>query len=165
MKHTITCLLALVSFALPHAAAAQSLEQKKLDVMVGTWKIALDLKATPLSTATQASGTETCEKFATHVVCRSDATGASGTYKLMRTLSYVPARKQYAAYSVDSLNSALLATGLVAGDTWTFTTNQPAFNIRLTLKTSATAYTALAEYAGPDGKFQPLSEVKASRVK
>jgi hypothetical protein len=83
----------------------------------------------------------------------------------MRTLSYIPARKQYAAYTVDSLGSSLVAYGQVNGDTWTFTTDQPAFNIRLTMKIAAGGYTALAEFAGADGKFLPLSEVKGTRAK
>ena len=83
----------------------------------------------------------------------------------MQTLSYVPARKQYVAYTVDSLGSALVAYGQISGDTWTFTTDQPAFNIRLTLKIAAGSFTALAEFAGTDGKYVPLSEVKATRAK
>jgi hypothetical protein len=86
-------------------------------------------------------------------------------YSQMRTLSYLPARKQYVAYTIDSLGSAVVAYGQVTGDTWTFTTDQPAFNIRLTLKIAAGAYTALAEFAGADGKFVPLSEVKGTRAK
>ena len=53
----------------------------------------------------------------------------------------------------------------MTGDTWTFTTDQPSFNVRLTLKIAAGGYTALAELAGADGKFVPLSEVKATRAK
>ena len=51
-----------------------------------------------------------------------------------------------------------MAYGQVTGDTWTFTTDQPAFNIRLTLKIAAGAYTALAEFAGADGKYLPLQK-------
>jgi hypothetical protein len=35
----------------------------------------------------------------------------------------------------------------------------------LTLKIAAGGYTALAEFAGADGKYLPLSEVKATRAK
>src|ERR1043165_984250 len=116
-------------------------ERKKLDAMVGTWRIDVDLKATPLSAPAKASGTEECQWFADrHVVCRGEAKGSAGTYSMMRTLSYVPARKQYAVYTVDSLGSAVVGYGQVAGDTWTFTTDQPSFNIRLTLKIDAGGY-------------------------
>jgi hypothetical protein len=167
MKAHITVLLIAGLFAVPSIVAAQtSPDQKKLDVMVGKWNIEVDTKATPLSPANKATGTEECQWFANrHVVCRSEAKGSAGTYSQMRTLSYVPARKEYAAYTVDSLGSALVAYGQVNGDTWTFSTDQKAFNIRLTLKIAAGGYTALAEFAGADGKFVPLSEVKATRAK
>ena len=163
--HT-TALLVAGLFVGPSVAAAQTADQKKLDVMVGKWTIELDTKATPLSPANKSAGTEECQWFANrHVVCRSDAKGTAGAYSQMRTLSYVPARKQYAVYTVDSLGSAVVAYGQLTGDTWTFTTDQPTFNVRLTLKTAAGGYTALAELAGADGKFVPLSEVKATRAK
>ena len=81
----------------------------------------------------------------------------------MRTLSYIPAQKQYAAYTIDSLGTALIAYGQVSGDTWTFTT-QSGLTIRLTLKIAARTYTALVEFAGADGKYAPLSEIRATRV-
>ena len=168
MKSHIIGLLMAGLVAIPSIAAAQqpSPDQKKLDVMVGKWSIEVDTKATPLSPASKASGTEECQWFANrHVVCRSEAKGPAGTYSQMRTLSYVPARKQYVAYTVDSLGSALVAYGQVNGDTWTFTTDQPGFNIRLTMKIAAGGYMALAEFAGADGKYLPLSEVKATRAK
>ena len=152
---------------LPCTASAQSAtDAKRLDPMVGRWRIEVDLKATPISQATKASGTEDCEWFANrHVVCRSDAKGTTGTYSQMRTLSYVPAQRQFAAYTIDSLGTSVMAYGQVTGDTWTFTTSQSALNIRLTLKIAATSYTALVEFAGPDGKYLPLSEVRGTRVK
>ena len=152
---------------LPCTTAAQGTpELKRLDAMVGRWRVDVDLKATPLSQAARATGTEECEWFAgRHVVCRSEAKGPAGSYSQMRTFSYVAARKEYALYAVDSLGSALLAHGQVSGDTWTFTTSQPAFNIRLTLKTAAGAYSAVAEFTGLDGKYLPLSEVRGTRTK
>lgn len=167
MKRHLTVLIAAGLLSIPLTAAAQTTpDQKKLDVMAGKWSIEIDTKATPLSPANKASGTEECQWFANrHLVCRADAKGSAGSYSQMRTLSYVPARKQYAVYTVDSLGSAVVAYGQVAGDTWTFTTDQPSFNIRLTLKMAAGGYTALAELAGADGKFLPLSEIRATRAK
>jgi aconitase B len=168
MKSCVIGLLIAGFLVIPLIAGAQqpSPDQKKLDVMVGKWSIEVDTKATPLSPASKASGTEECQWFANrHVVCRSEAKSSAGTYSQMRTLSYLPARKQYVAYTIDSLGSALVAYGQINGDTWTFTTDQPAFNIRLTLKIAAGGYTALAEFAGADGKYLPLSEVKGTRAK
>jgi aconitase B len=169
MTSYITGLLIVgLLIAVPSIAGAQqtSPDQKRLDVMVGKWNTEVDTKATPLSPASKATGTEECQWFANrHVVCRSEAKAPTGSYSQMRTLSYLPARKQYVAYTIDSLGSALVAYGQINGDTWTFATDQPAFNIRLTLKIAAGGYTALAEFAGADGKYLPLSEVKATRAK
>jgi hypothetical protein len=167
MKTRVIVLSIAGALGIPALTAAQTTpDQKKLDVMAGKWSIEVDTKATPLSPANKASGTEECQWFANrHLVCRSDAKGSAGTYSQMRTLSYVPARKQYAVYTVDSLGSAVVAYGQVTGDTWTLTTEQPSFNIRLTLKIAASGYTALAELAGADGKYLPLSEIKATRAK
>jgi hypothetical protein len=163
----IAGLLAIPSIAAAQTAAAQtSPDQKRLEPLVGQWRIDVDQKATPLAPPTKAAGTQDCQWFANrHVVCRSEAKGPNGTYSQMQALSYLAARKQYVAYTVDSLGSALVAYGQITGDTWTFTTDQPAFNIRLTLKIAAGSFTALAEFAGTDGKYVPLSEVKATRVK
>ena len=154
-------------FALPCTSAAQSAtDYKRLEPMVGRWRIEVELKATPISQATKASGTEECEWFANrHVVCRSDARGTTGTYAQMRTLSYIPAQRQFAAYTIDSLGTSVIAYGQVSGDAWTFTTSQSALNIRLTLKMAPASYTALVELAGPDGKYLALSEVRGTRVK
>jgi hypothetical protein len=167
MSRCIRHLVIAAALVLPCTAAAQgTADQKRLDAMVGRWRVDVDLKATPLTAAAKASGTEECEWFADrHVVCRSEAKGSAGAYSQMRTFSYVPARKEYAVYAVDSLGTALLAHGQVSGETWTFTTSQPAFNIRLTLKIAPGAYTAIAEYSGLDGKYLPLSEVRATRMK
>src|SRR5688572_15679806 len=104
------CLKYLVIAAIllpPCTAAAQgNADLKRLDAMVGRWRVDVDLKATPLTQAAKASGTEECEWFADrHVVCRSEAKGPAGSYSQMRTFSYTPARKEYAVYAVDSLRS------------------------------------------------------------
>ena len=159
-------LIAAALLALPGTSAAQSAtDYKKLEPMVGRWRIEVDLKATPISQAQKASGTEECEWFASrHVVCRSEAKGTTGTYSQMRTLSYVTAQRQFAAYTIDSLGTTLIAYGQVNADTWTFA-SQSGLNIRLTLKIAPASYTALVEFAGPDGKYLPLSEVRGTRVK
>src|SRR5688500_14551973 len=167
MSGCLTRLVIAAVLLLPCTAVAQgSADLKRLDAMVWRWRVDVDLKATPLTQAAKASGTEECQWTADrHVVCRSDATGPAGSYSQMRTFSYTPARKDYAVYAVDSLGTALLANGQVSGDTWTFTTSQPAFNTRLTLTIAPRAYTAVAEYAGLDEECRPLSEVRGTGTK
>src|SRR3954471_13093563 len=166
MNARIASVIFAALLALPGLSAAQSAtDYKRLEPMVGQWRIEVDLKATPISQATKASGTEECEWFASrYVVCRSEAKGTTGTYSQMRTLSYIPAQPQFAAYTIDSLGTSLIAYGQVTGDTWTFSSQAP-LNIRLTMKIAPASYTALVEFAGADGKYLPLSEVRGTRIK
>jgi hypothetical protein len=152
---------------LPFAAQAQpGPEHKKLDYLVGKWRVEIDVKAAGTMPASKASGTEECEWFANlHVVCRAEATGAAGLYKSMRTISYVPALKQYASYSVDSLGYAVLTLGQIAGSTWTFSSEVGGYKMRSVIKTGKDDYTATAEYAGADGKWVTSSTIKGTRAK
>ena len=167
------CLKATVVFAtllfagLPLAANAQpGPEHKKLDYLVGKWKVELEIKASGTTPASKASGTEECEWFANlHIVCRGEATGAAGLYKNMRTISYVPALKQYASYSVDSLGYAVLTMGAIDGAKWTFNSDIGGYKMRSVMATKKDDYTATAEYAGADGKWVPTSTIKATRAK
>lgn len=160
-------LAALLLACVPLTAAAQpGPEHKKLNGLVGKWRVEMETKATGSTPASQASGSEDCEWFANlHVVCRAEATGAAGLYKSMRTISYVPALKQYSSYSVDSLGYAVLTLGQVSGSTWTFTSEAGGYKIRSVTKTSDNNYTSTVEYAGADGKWTPSMTIKATRAK
>jgi hypothetical protein len=148
------------------AAAQPGPEHKKLDAFVGRWTVDIDVKATGTTAASKASGTETCESFANlHVVCRAEATGAAGLYKSMRTLSWVPALKQYASYTIDSLGYASLTLGQVSGTTWTFATELAGYKLRTTVKTTANGYTSTSEYAGADGKWITSAVITGTRAK
>lgn len=157
------CLCALV----PATTAAQpGPEVKKLEPFVGRWRIDLDVRATATTTAGKATGTEDCEWFANlHVVCRSEATGAAGLYRSMRTLSYAPAVQSYASYTVDSLGYAVLTFGKPAGSTWTFSSQATGFTVRSVVKQTRDGYTATSEYAGPDGKWVTATVVTATRAR
>ena len=166
LKATVVFVTLLLA-SLPLAAAAQpGPEHKKLDYLAGKWRVELEIKATGATPASKASGTEDCEWFANlHIVCRGEATGAAGLYKNMRTISYVPALKQYASYSVDSLGYAVLTMGTISGSTWTFTSDIGGYKMRSAIVTKKDDYTATAEYAGADGKWVTTSTIKATRAK
>lgn len=160
---------AVLSFALVAAAPAAAQpgpEHKKLDALVGRFTVDVDVKASGSTPASKASGTETCEWFANlHVVCRAEATGPAGLYKSMRILSWVPALKQYASYTVDSLGYASLTAGTVAGPTWTFATELAGYKLRTIVKTTASGYTSTSEYAGADGKWITSAVITGTRAK
>ena len=160
LRSTMVLVLGLYSASL---AAQPAAEHKKLDALVGTFRSEIEFKGT---TPSKASGTETCEWFANlHVVCRSELTGPAGLYRSMRTVSWVPALKQYASYSIDSLGFAALVMGTNKGNTWTFTSEGQGWKMRYVVKTSGSGYTSLAEYAGADGKWVPTASGKATRTK
>lgn len=141
-------------------------EVKKLAYFVGKWQTEIEIKPTPSSAGGKASGTEECEWFANlHVVCRTDTTGAAGSYRGMRVISYIPLLKQYAQYSVDSIGYAVLAMGQVQGDNWTFITDLGSAKVRTTTKGTSASYTTTSEYAGTDGKFVTTATGKSTRAK
>jgi hypothetical protein len=163
---SLTAAACLVTLTPMIAGAQPGPEHKKLEALVGRWRVDVDVKASPTTPASKASGTEDCVWVANmHVVCTSDATGPAGLYRSMRTLSYVPAAKQYASYSVDSLGYAVLTLGQVAGPTWTFTSEVAGYKLRSVIKVTKDGYTATADYAGTDGKWTTTSVVTATRAK
>jgi hypothetical protein len=136
-------------------------EHKKLDVMAGTWSSEIEFKG---ATPSKVSGTETCEWFANlHVICRAELTGAAGLYRSTRIVSWLPAVKQYASYTVDSLGYASLVLGTNSGDTWTFTSAGQGWKSRVTMKFSGKTSTSTAEYAGADGKWIATASGKSTR--
>ncbi len=159
--------IAVLTLACAQRAYAQPTpEQKKLEYFVGKWKIDTDVKASDDGPANKTSGIEDCEWFANlHVVCKADSTTAAGNYRTMRIISWVPALKVYSQYAVDSYGFALLSTGQVSGNTWTFTTTLPGGKMRSTMKTSGDGYTTISGLVGADGKFSPAGTGKAVRMK
>ena len=158
-------LVLLVALVLVSSAvfAQPAPEQKKLDAFVGKWQTEVEFKG---ASPSKASGTEDCEWFANlHVVCHSDLTGPAGLYRAMRIVSYVPAMKQYAVYTIDSLGYAALTMGTNAGNTWTFTSGGQGWKTRLVMKMSGNSYTSVADYAGADGKWVTTATSKSTRLK
>jgi len=155
--------LVLISLAALTASAQVGPEQRKLDAFVGKWRTDVDFKG---ASPSKASGTEECEWFANmHVVCHSDLTGPAGLYRSMCVISYVPALKQYAVYTVDSLGYAMLTMGTNSGNTWTFASAGQGWQTRLVMKTSANGMTSSSDYAGADGKWIPTAAGKSTRLK
>lgn len=158
----VSFLVALVLSGLV-ASAQVGPEQKKLDAFIGKWRTEVEFKGASQSNA---SGTEDCEWFANmHVVCHSDLTGPAGLYRSMRVISYVPALKQYAVYTIDNLGYAMLTMGTNSGTSWTFSSAGQGWQTRLVMKTSAGALTSTSEYAGADGKWVTTAKSKSTKFR
>lgn len=152
----------------PHGAHAQpETGHKRLEAMVGTWQTEMEVAPSPRGPGGQVNGTEECAWFVDlHLVCRSETKAGAGVlYSAIRLISYVPAMKTYAAYTVDSLGLATLALGQISGDIWTFVIEQPAAKSRLVLTMGTDRYTAVSEYSGPNGRWAQASVTKATRAK
>jgi Protein of unknown function (DUF1579) len=150
----------------PTVAAQPGPEQQKLQYWNGTWRVESEIKPSASFAGGKLSGTESCEMFANlHVVCTSELTGPTGLYRSKRTISYVPALKQYAQYTIDSLGYASLAMGSLQGSTWTFTTDLGSAKIRGVTKASGASASTTNEYAGADGKWVVTATSKATRAK
>lgn len=137
-------------------------EQKRLDPLAGKWRVDVEVKASSAGPGAKATGTDDCVWFANaHLVCTSDA----GAYRAMRTISYIPAAKQYSMYSVDSYGYAVFSMGNVSGSTWTFSTDVGGVKYRTVIKMGSGSYTSVSDYAGADGKWTTMSETKATKLK
>jgi hypothetical protein len=148
------------------ASAQPTPEHEKLSYWNGSWKVESEIKPSPSFGGGKLAGTETCESFSNlHAVCKSELTGPTGLYRSTRLISYVPALKQYAQYTIDSIGYASLAMGALQGGTWTFTTDLGSAKIRSVMKTSGGSYTTTSEYAGADGKWVTTATSKAARAK
>jgi hypothetical protein len=167
MKPALIAAAALFAAVATSPALAQpGPEHKKMEPLVGRFQVALDVKAAGSVPASKASGTETCEWFANlHVTCRIEATGAAGLYAAQHTISYLPALKQYALYTVDSLGYASLSLGQVSGSTWTFSSDVGGYKFRTTVKPAGTGFTVTSEYAGADGKWTTSAVTTTTRAK
>lgn len=162
--------LSVAFLALPVLAGTVSAQptpqHEKLSYWNGSWKVESEIKPSPSFAGGKLAGTESCESFSNlHAVCKSELTGPTGLYRATRLISYVPALKQYAQYTIDSLGYASLAMGSLQGSTWTFTTDLGGTKIRNVMKTSGGSYTSTSEYAGADGKWVTTATSKASRAK
>jgi hypothetical protein len=155
--------LLILLFLATALAAQPGPEHKKLDALAGKWRTEIEFKG---ATPSKASGTEDCEWFANlHLVCRSELTGAAGLYRSMRTLSWVPAMKQYANYTIDSFGYAVLTMGTNSGNTWTFTASGQGWKTRVVMKASGNTITSVADYAGADGKWVTTATSTSTRMK
>ena len=69
------------------------------------------------------TSTETCEWFTGEfaVVCRSDAKTPMGVEKALSIMSYDPGEGHYVYFETNTSGENVVATGTVAGRTWTWT--------------------------------------------
>lgn len=120
------------------------------------------------------SSVDSCEWFEGRfaVVCHFDGKSPMGPTKGLGILSYNPDEKVYTYYGTDNSGMTMtsVSKGMVQGDTWTYTDESmmggKKVKSRVIIKElSPTAYTFRMEMQGPDGKWTPMMESKATKMK
>lgn len=149
-------------------------EHQRLAHFVGNWTAEGKIEPGPMGPGGKMTSTETCEWFDGRfaVICRAEGTGPMGPNKSIGILTYSPEEKVYTYYGVDNSSMAMtsIPKGTVQGDTWTFHDESmmggQKIKYRVTIKElSPNEHTFRMEMQGPDGKWVPVMESKATKTK
>ena len=97
-------------------------EQKKLEYFAGSWKTEGDMKPGRMGPGGKFSGTTKAEMMnGFFLILNSEMTmGSMGNGKGIAVMGYRPEDKKYSYYEVNSWGEEEIATGLVDGNTWTW---------------------------------------------
>lgn len=109
--------------AQPPGAPTPGQEQKNIARFAGTWKMEGTMHASAFGPGGAMTGSETCRMLegGWHLVCDTTGSGPMGAMKGHAALTYDRAAKQYRYFSVNNMPDADMATGTLAGNTWTWT--------------------------------------------
>ena len=149
-------------------------EHQRLGYFVGKWTGEGEMKASPMGPGGKMTSNDTCEWFEGRfaVICHSEGKSPMGPMKSVGILGYSSEEKVYTYYAVDNSNMTMASVprGTLKGDTWTYNDESlmggQKVKSRTTIKElSPTAYEFKVELQGPDGKWTPLMESKATKVK
>ena len=169
----VVALCSAVAFAqAPQAPPKPGPEVKKLNVFVGKWSSAGEMKPGLMGPGGKFSGIDNCEMVSGGfgVLCHSTMDmGAMGKGLEVGIHGYDADKKEYVYSAVGSDGSMTLARGQVTGDTWTWTAEgkigDKVMKQRYSIKwTSKDAYEFKFD-AGPDANsMQTVMEGKETRV-
>jgi hypothetical protein len=118
-------LVAQAAFAqAPGEMPKPSPELKKLDIFAGNWSSEGTTQESPFGPAGKFSIKEHTEWFPGDffLVSHSNVKVPSGDVKGLAIMGYDRMQKVYTYHAIDSMGMEESATGTVAGDTWTWTT-------------------------------------------
>ena len=169
---TLNCVALAVAFAQnPPPAPTPGPELKKLDYFAGNWKVEGEAKPGPMGPGGKFSGTDRNEWMAGRffLVGHGTMTSPTGNETSLGIYGYEPNEKVYTFQEYSSSGKTIHATGTVAGDTWTWTSeekmNGKTMRARYTVKvTSPAAYTFKLEFAPEGGEWSTAFEGKATRT-
>jgi hypothetical protein len=174
-------LAAAVVTGITHGARAQGPpppqpgpEHKRLEFLVGRWKLNVVEKASPLDpSGGKITGTTDCEWFdgRFQVICRSELTTGGQAVKHLEVFAYNANERGYTRYFISSEGYAAVSPGKVSGKTWSWgpivnTVDGKAMNINATItEVSPDSLTSTITVATDGGAAQILSEGTLTRLK
>lgn len=110
---TISVIISLAHAQTPRTPGP---EHARLENLAGQWTIEGE------SRGDRFTRSETCEWFAGrfHLICRSEADGATGVVKGQSIIGYDADAKNYTFYFISSIGTSILMRGTVEGTVWTW---------------------------------------------
>ena len=148
-------------------------EQKRLDMLVGSWTLEGDVKASPMGPGGKVTESEKCEwmEGGFYLVCHLEYQSASiGNGSGLSLMGYSTDDKAYTYHEFNSWGEATDSKGSLDGDTWTWTNEEKmggqTTKGRFTMKiTSPTSYNFTYEMSQDGAKWATIMDGKATKAK
>jgi hypothetical protein len=178
MRKTIPIASVCLMFLVAVSAVAQmpapkpAPEVSKLDYLAGDWVSDADLKPGPMGPGGKMTSTDQFHwmegKF--FLVLHSKFTGAMGNGMSLAVMGYDPDKKVYTYNEYNSMGQVNHSEGTVAGDTWTWTSDEnmggQTFKGRYTMKVvSPTAFNFKYEMSQDGTNWTTAMEGKSTKTK
>jgi|SRR5579864_1747009 len=141
-------------------------EIKKLDYFAGNWKSEGEMKPSPFGPGGKLSGSDHNEwmQGGFFLLSHSANTSAMGSETGLGIFGYDAQNKVYTFDEFNSTGETVHAKGTIAGDTWTWTSEDQNGKGRFTVKIlSPTSYSFKFELASKGSDFITLVEGKATK--
>ena len=146
-------------------------EQKKLDMLVGSWTLEGDVKPNPMGPGGKVNESEKCEwmEGGFYLVCHLDYKSASmGNGSGLSLMGYSTDDKAYTYREFNSFGEFDDSRGTLDGDTWTWTNDEKMGGMtmkgRFTIKmTSASSYNFTFDMSQDGAKWSTVMDGKACK--
>jgi Protein of unknown function (DUF1579) len=141
-------------------------EHARLESLAGQWTIEGE------SRGDRFTRSETCEWFTGHfhLICQSEAAGATGVVKGQSIIGYDSDAKNYTFYFISSIGTSVFMRGTVTGDVWTWSgelrVGGEVMKVRTTITDqSPTSYLFKMEGSFADGPWMLLEEGRGTKAR
>jgi hypothetical protein len=146
-------------------------ELKRLGFFVGKWRGEGEMKPSPFGPGGKFTESDDSEWMpgGFFVVIHADETSPMGSGKALMIMGYNAEKKVYTFNAFNSMGLTEAATGIVEGDTWTWTSDSEMggkpVKTRYTMKElSPTSYSTKFEMSADGGAWMTIMEGKTTKV-